>query len=785
MTQLVIVESPAKAKTIKRFLGKDFTVEASMGHVRDLPEGELGVDTEKSFEPKYEVPEGKQTVVKHLKDLAKKSSTIWIATDEDREGEAIGWHLLQLLDPKGKADVKRIAFHEITETAIKHAVDHPREINMKLVDAQQGRRVLDRLVGYTLSPFLWKKVYRGLSAGRVQSVAVRIIVDREREIKAFIPVEYWTVDAALQTAKKEEFTASLSQRDGEKFVPGSKEETDTALAEIQNKDFTVAELEEKEVQRHSPAPFTTSTLQQEAARKLGFSVKQTMVIAQQLYEGVALGKGEGSAGLITYMRTDSVNLSQKALDDSKRMIEKLYGREYVLAAPKTFKTKSKGAQEAHEAIRPTELDRTPESLSDVLDHQQLKLYTMIWQRTMATQMPPAEFKRIGANISAGRYTFRATGQTLTFDGYLRAYTEGKDEDNEAASAQDDGDKLLPPLTVGETLSLDKILPEQHFTKPPARYTEASLVKKLEEEGIGRPSTYAPTISTIQARGYIQKEGKQLIPADVAFVVTDLLTEHFPDIVSLTFTADMEQKLDNVAEGEEDYREFIGDFYKPFHKLVEGKTKEIKKEDVLKERVLGVDPASGKEVVARMGRFGPFVQLGRVDAKEAKEAKAMRKSGELKTASIKKGLSLEDITLEQALAQLQFPKTLGKEGGKDVIVHLGRFGPYLECGEQTFTLPKDVDPAVVELAQAVDMLKNAKELKKKAAEPIKTFGKDPESGATVLVKDGRYGPYVTDGKTNASLKKDMSPETITEEQAFELLAKKRASPSRGWRGKGRR
>ncbi|MBP9750398.1 MAG: type I DNA topoisomerase [Candidatus Peribacteraceae bacterium] len=785
MTQLVIVESPAKAKTIKRFLGKEFTVEASMGHVRDLPEGELGVSTDKDFEPKYEVPEGKQAVVKHLKELAKKSTTLWIATDEDREGEAIGWHLVQLLDPKGKADVKRIVFHEITEGAIKAAVQHPRQIDMKLVDAQQGRRVLDRLVGYTLSPFLWKKVYRGLSAGRVQSVAVRIIVDREREIKAFIPVEYWTVDAALQTEKKESFTASLSQRDGEKFVPSSKEETDTALAEIEGKPFNVTELEEKEVQRNPPAPFTTSTLQQEAARKLGFSVKQTMVVAQQLYEGVALGKGEGSAGLITYMRTDSVNLSQKALDDSKSTIQQLYGREYVLSEPRKFANKSKGAQEAHEAIRPTEIERTPESLADVLDHQQLKLYTMIWQRTMATQMPPAEFKRVGANIAAGRYTFRATGQTLLFDGYLRAYTEGKDEDHEAATAQNDTDKLLPPLAEGDTLALDSITPEQHFTKPPARYTEASLVKKLEEEGIGRPSTYAPTISTVQQRGYIEKDGRQLIPADVAFTVTDLLTEHFPDIVSLSFTADMEQKLDSVADGEADYRHFVGEFYKPFHKLVESKTKEIKKEDVLKERILGIDPATGKEVVARMGRFGPFVQLGRVETKDAKEAKAMRQSGELKTASIKKGLHLDDITLEQALAQLQFPKTLGKEGESDIIVHLGRFGPYLQWGEQTTTLPKEVDPAVVDLPQAVDLLKNAKEMKRKASEPLKTFGNDPESGSAVFVKDGRYGPYVTDGKTNASLKKDMSPDTITEAEAFELLAKKRASPSRGWKGKGRR
>ena len=551
---LVIVESPTKAKTIKRFLGKDFVVEASMGHVRDLPESKLGVDTEGGFDPEYVIPEKKEATVKKLKAARKKTNDLWIATDEDREGEAIGWHLTQVLK-ENPEHVKRIAFHEITESAIKHAVEHPRSIDMRLVSAQQARRVLDRLVGYTLSPFLWKKVYRGLSAGRVQSVAVRILVDRERAIRAFVPDEYWTLEAMLQTPASQEFSAFLQKKDGKKFVPAKKEEMDAVLGDLKGKTFTVENVEEKEVQRLPHPPFTTSTLQQEAARKLGFSVKQTMVVAQQLYEGIDLA-GHGMTGLITYMRTDSVNMSEKALTDARQEIEKLYGREYVLAEPRLFKNKSKGAQEAHEAIRPTELSRTPESLKGELDSQQMKLYTLIWNRTMATQMAAAELKRVGADIIAGPYTFRATGQTIVFDGYLRVYEEGRDE----GDIEEEAGKILPPLAPSQTLGLDRLVPEQHFTKPPPRYTEASLVKKLEEEGIGRPSTYAPTITTIIQRGYVMKEGSQLIPQDVAFTVTDLLRDHFPDIVDLHFTAKMEQSLDDIAEGGVSSEHFLGDFF---------------------------------------------------------------------------------------------------------------------------------------------------------------------------------------------------------------------------------
>jgi DNA topoisomerase-1 len=795
-THLVIVESPTKAKTIKRFLGKDYVVQASMGHVRDLPKSTLGVDTDGKFEPTYEVPDDKKTTVKHLKDALKEADTLWIATDEDREGEAIGWHLIEVLKPKGK-EVKRIVFHEITESALKEAIASPRDIDMRLVDAQQARRVLDRLVGYTLSPFLWKKVYRGLSAGRVQSVAVRIIVDREREIQAFIPEEYWTITANLQTEKQEDFTAELRAKNGEKFVPTNEAESAQVLADLQGATYAVSEVEEKEVRRTAPPPFTTSTLQQEAGRKLGFSVKQTMMVAQQLYEGIDIGHGQGPTGLITYMRTDSVNLSTKALADAKTTIEKLYGREYILTEARTYKTKSKGAQEAHEAIRPTEIERTPESLKDVLDTQQLKLYTLIWNRTIATQMPAAELKRVGVDITAATYTFRATGQTVTFDGYLRVYSEGTDEpeDDRREGAEGDNEKYLPQLAEGQPLVCEKIDPVQHFTKPPPRYTEASLVKKLEEEGIGRPSTYAPTISTVQARGYIRKEGKQLIPEDIAFRVTDILAEHFSDVVDLAFTARMEESLDEIAEGSTQSEVFLKGFYGPFSKLVSAKTEVLTKADVMKERILGDDPKTGLVVIAKSGRFGPYVQLGPTEPKEKVEKKSRAKKGEKKaekapksdkpkqrSASLPKGRTTEDITLEEALALLAFPKEIGALNGETVVVALGRFGPYLKIGEKNVSIPKDVDPTTVTIDNAEEFRKNAEEMKRKQNEPLKVFGKDPTSGGEIQLKDGRYGPYVTDGETNASLPKAYDPDTLTEAQAVEILVKKRAAPKRKWRGK---
>lgn len=787
MSQLVIVESPTKAKTIKKFLGKDFNVQASMGHIRDLPSSGLAVDTDADFEPEYEVPDSKKAVVSSLQKALKDSEALWIATDEDREGEAIGWHLVEALKIKKDQPVHRIVFHEITKSAIEEAVASPREINTQLVEAQQARRILDRLVGYTLSPFLWKKVYRGLSAGRVQSVAVRIIVDREREIQAFDAVEYWTIAADLMNTGKDPFTAELKARDGKKFVPGSKEESDKVLSDIDGADWQVAAIEEKELKKNPPPPFTTSTLQQEAGRKLGFSVKQTMVVAQQLYEGISLGKGEGQSGLITYMRTDSVTLSKKALEDAKMTVEKLFGREYVLSEPRTYKTKSKGAQEAHEAIRPTEMSRSPESLKSVLDHQQLKLYTLIWNRTMATQMAAAELKRVGADISAANYTFRATGQTVLFDGYYRVYSEGRDASDDSTRKDDEegdeksGEKFLPPLSEGEVLTCETVTPEQHFTKPPPRYTEASLVKKLEEEGIGRPSTYAPTISTVQQRGYIRKDGKQLAPEDVAFTVTDLLTEHFTDIVDLKFTANMENKLDDIAEGKEDRPSFLKSFYGPFKELVDSKGKEVKKEDVLKERVLGKDPASGFDVVVLTGRFGPYVQIG--TPADVKEGKFKDKP---KSASLNEGMTKENITFEQAMALLSFPKEIGKKDDEPVMVNRGRFGPYIKWGKVTVSIPQDTDPLDVDMPTAEKLISEAKERKKKEAEPLKVLGKDPNTKGEVVVKDGRYGPYVTDGKTNASVPKRMLPEDMDLVTACELLEKKRNAPKRkgGYRKKAK-
>jgi DNA topoisomerase-1 len=805
---LVIVESPTKARTIKRFLGKDFIVEASMGHVRDLPSSKLGVDPDNGFAPQYEVQEEKKTVIKKLQTALNTCDELWIATDEDREGEAIGWHLVETLKCKKDQPIRRIVFHEITEEAIKHAAAHPRDIDTKLVDAQQARRILDRLVGYTLSPFLWKKVYRGLSAGRVQSVAVRIIVDREREIQAFIPVEYWTIDADLQTEKGENFTAKLSAKSGKKFVPSTAAESKEVTDAITGQPFTVTSVDEKEITRTPPPPFTTSTLQQEAGRKLGFSVKQTMMVAQQLYEGMDVGSGGGQTGLITYMRTDSVNLSEKALKDAVVGIEKLYGREYVLSEPRKYKTKSKGAQEAHEAIRPTEISRTPQSLTDVLDHQQLKLYTLIWNRTVATQMATAQLKRVGADIGVGEYTFRATGQTVIFDGFLRLYREDRDEPDSTRSEaehDDDTEHLLPPLSRDQPLSCDEIKPLQHFTKPPPRYTEASLVKKLEEEGIGRPSTYAPTISTIQQRGYIKKEGKQLQPEDVAFTVTDLLTEHFQDIVDPGFTAQMEQSLDDIAEGTKDWKKFLGTFYSPFKALIDRKSDEISRDDVLKERILGKDSATGLEVIVRTGRFGPYVQLGRAEdpgavvpivgqSTEAKEEKVEKgkkglkgkkgpkaakvKKPKPKSASIPKNIGKDSITLEQALALLSFPRLLGIHEGNPMEVHRGRFGPYIRCGEATVSL-KEIDPLSITLPEAITLLSTAKEQRAKAAEPLRTLGADPTTGGMILLKDGRYGPYVTDGKTNASLTKKYSPDTLTHAEAVEILVKKRAAPPRKW------
>ncbi|MFC1615694.1 type I DNA topoisomerase [Patescibacteria group bacterium] len=779
---LVIVESPAKAKTISRFLGKEYKVLASMGHVRDLPKSEMGIDIDKNFEPSYSVSEDKKKVIKELKDALKTSKELWIATDEDREGEAIGWHLLSALKVnKKKTPVHRIVFHEITDGAIKKAIENPRKIDMNIVDAQQARRVLDRLVGYELSPLLWKKIRYGLSAGRVQSVAVRLVVEREREIEAFKPEEYWKIIADLekQDSKlkdiEKSFEAELQKYKGKKFQATNEKEVKKVLKDIDKADYKVVKVEHKQVKRSPAPPFITSTLQQEASRKLGFSVKKTMMVAQQLYEGINTGKGE--VGLITYMRTDSVNLADSALKSAKKLIETEYGKEYALDKPRKFKGR-KGAQEAHEAIRPVSLILRPEHAKNFLNKDQYRLYELIWKRTVACQMAEAVLDRVAADIEPQKngksteYTFRATGQTIKFPGFMTVYMEGRDNEEENKK---DGEKLLPKLEEGEEVDLKKMDTNQHFTKPPARYTEATLVKKLESEGIGRPSTYAPTIGTIMTRGYVEKDGRTLAPTDLAMLVTDLLVDHFRDIVSYKFTAEMEGKLDKVEDGDMQWVPMIKEFYDPFHKNIETKSESLKKEALLKERVIGKDPKSGLKVVARHGRFGPFVQLGHYTKEEidAMEEKPRR-------ASLPKGTYLESIDLETSLKALELPRKLGKnKKGEEIIVTTGRFGPYIKVGTSNVSLPKDMDPYEVKMKDVETVIVEAAKLKKKMQTPILTLDPDPVTKLPILVKEGRFGPYITDGEVNVSVPKDTEPKKVTHKQAVELLEKKRKAPKRNF------
>lgn len=674
---LVIVESPAKAKTISRFLGKDYKVLASMGHVRDLPKSKMGIEIDHDFKPSYLIPVDKKKVIKQLKDEYKKSEHLWLATDEDREGEAIGWHLLKALkvDPE-KTDVKRIVFHEITKGAIEKAMDEPRHVDMDVVDAQQARRVLDRLVGYELSPLLWKKVRYGLSAGRVQSVAVRLVVEREREIQAFKPEEYWKIIGTFAKEDKKTFEAELQRYEGKKIIPGNEKEVKEILKKIDGVDYKVSKVEEKQVKRNPAPPFITSTLQQEASRKLGFSVKKTMMIAQQLYEGIDIGSGE--QGLITYMRTDSVNLSNVALTAAKKVIEKEYGKEFALDTPRRYKGK-KGAQEAHEAIRPVDVSLKPEAVKQYLDKDQFRLYELVWKRTVACQMKEALLNKTAVDIAAGEtgYEFRATGQVVKFPGFMEVYLEGRDSEEEELG---DGENLLPKLSEGEKVDLEKMDTTQHFTKPPARYTEASLVKKLESEGIGRPSTYAPTIHTIIARNYIEKEGKALKPTDTAFVVTDLLVDHFPKIVDYKFTADMEDKLDKVEEGKEKWVPMIKEFYGPFHSTIEEKEKTLKKSDIVNEESDEICDKCGAKMVIKLGRFGKFLSCSNYP--ECKNAKPLEGETEEEQKDSKE--------LEELKKKLKGKKC--DKCGKPMEVKVGRYGPFLGCSD--YPNCKNITPIVV-------------------------------------------------------------------------------------------
>lgn len=594
---LVIVESPAKAKTIKQYLGKSYNVVASMGHIRDLPKSQMGVDLEHHFEPKYITIRGKGELLSKLKKEAKNAKKIYLATDPDREGEAISWHLAKLLNIDETSNC-RITFNEITKNAVQTAIKEPRPIDLDLVNAQQARRVLDRIVGYQISPILWRKVKKGLSAGRVQSVATRLIVDREREIENFIPEEYWTVDAKLKTQAGEEFEASLNSCDGKKIKPEKEPEVKAILDELAQQEFVVDNVKKGEKKRNPAPPFTTSTLQQEASRKLNFTVKRTMMAAQKLYEGAAV-EGHGTVGLITYMRTDSLRLSNDAIADAREEIKTKFGEALLPGKPNVYKTKN-SAQDAHEAIRPTYASIKPADLKESLPADMYKLYKLIWERFIACQMKPAVYETVNADIKAGRFGFKASGSKLVFKGYMSVYVEGRDDD------KTEKDKVLPPLSKDEILKLLKLLPNQHFTQPPQRFTEATLIKMLEEKGIGRPSTYAPTITTITARGYVTREKKQLLPTELGSVVTDIMTEHFPNIVGIAFTADMEKDLDEIEEGEVDWVKIVEDFYGPFEKTLKTADEKIGKVKIEDEKSDVICEKCGRTMVYKMGRFGKFL-----------------------------------------------------------------------------------------------------------------------------------------------------------------------------------
>ncbi|MDQ5952451.1 MAG: topoisomerase [Patescibacteria group bacterium] len=752
MTKLLIVESPTKAKTITKFLGSGYKVMSSFGHIRDLPKKKTGVDVEHGFEPTYEVPADKKAKVKELKDAAKKVDEIYLATDEDREGEAIAWHIAAVLGMDDKT-AKRITFHEITKSAIEHALESARTIDHKLVDAQQARRILDRLVGYELSPLLWRKVARGLSAGRVQSVAVRLVVERERERLAFKSEEYWSIEADFTKSGMTVLgkLTAIGDKKVDKLDIKSEADAKQIVSAVTGADFSVKNIETKEASRKPPTPLTTSSLQQDAYNRLGMSAKQTMTLAQKLYE----------TGRITYMRTDSTNLAEQFTTATQAFLKATFGNEYATGTV-IYKTAKKGAQEAHEAIRPTDVTATPESLKATLEPGEWKLYNLIWSRTVASQMPNAKMRRTAVDLLGADHTFRANGSTLTFPGFMKVWQAAED-------------KILPTLVVGDMLGKPvEVRPEQHFTEPAARYSDATLIKALEEYGIGRPSTYAPTLTTVIDRGYvIRDDNKKLFPSDTAFIVTDLLKEHFPNIVDYDFTANMEKQFDGIAEGDHEWRKVMADFYTPFHELIVAKGADLSRADVMKERKLGVDPISGKEVIVRTGRFGPYVQVGEATDENPKPPRA----------SLNKNQLMDTLTLSEAMKLLIFPRTLGKlENGEDLIVNKGPFGPYMKSGGVNVTLPPDIDPAEVTFDQAKMLFTEGAEKKRLLMTPLLELGEDPETKTPLLVKSGRYGAYVTDGKTNATIPKDQDPKTVTREQAIELLAKKRKSPKRAWKGK---
>ena len=779
---LVIVESPAKARTIEKYLGKDFEVLASYGHVRDLVPKEGAVDPEHGFKMKYQLIDKNEKHVEKIVKAVKKADAIYLATDPDREGEAISWHVYEVLKERDVLDsktVRRVVFHEVTKRAIQEAIEQPRELSEELVNAQQARRALDYLVGFNLSPLLWKKVRRGLSAGRVQSPALRLIVEREDEITAFKAQEYWTIEALAESAQPDaastQFPARLSLFGGDKVEQFTfTNETQVRAAEQTIRDtarglLTVAKVDKKQRRRNPAAPFTTSTLQQEASRKLGFSAQRTMTVAQRLYEGIDIG--EGTVGLITYMRTDSVTLAEEALRELRAVIADRYGKDNLPDEPRRYTTKAKNAQEAHEAIRPTSASRAPEDLRRYLDPNQYKLYELIWKRTVASQMNPAVYDTVALDLVAGESTtgdiaFRATGSVLVSPGFIAVYTEGLDD-----AVIDEQDHILPAVVEGDRVALRDVQSAQHFTEPPPRYSEATLVKALEEFGIGRPSTYASIISTLRNREYVEMDNRRFIPTDVGRVVNRFLTQFFRHYVDYEFTARMEDDLDAVSRGEREWVPLLEEFWKPFSELVAHTEINVTREQASQARVLGTDPASGRPVSVRMGRYGAFVQIG---TKEDEDKP--------KFAGLRPGQKMDTITLDVALDLFKLPRELGTTAeGEPVSANIGRFGPYVryESNAPTpdgkkkaqFVSIRGDDPYTITLERALQLI-----AEKKIADANKLIRDFPDVDIQVL--NGRYGPYVTDKKKNAKIPKDRVPKELTLEECQALLA---AAPERRARG----
>ena len=768
---LVVVESPAKARTLNRYLGSGYTVMASNGHVRDLLPKTGAVDPEKEFAMRYEIIDKNARSVDAIARALKKSDVLYLATDPDREGEAISWHLFELLKERGalkRKEVKRVVFHEVTKNAVLRAIDNPGELSWDLINAQQARRALDYLVGFNLSPLLWKKIRRGLSAGRVQSPALRMIVEREEEIEQFKTREYWTIEADLERAGMK-FTARLvryEDRKIEQFSITDEERAQEVAGALENNAaaqrgqagqevrhngaLVVSKVDRKQRKRQPAPPFITSTLQQEAVRKLGFTAQQTMRVAQQLYDGI--DTGSGAVGLITYMRTDSVNLAADAINEMRRYIDKQYGAKYLPEHPRRYRTRSKNAQEAHEAIRPTSVQRVPREIRSKLSREQCRLYELIWKRALASQMAQAVIDTIAVDLECGPGALmRANGATVVEKGFMILYTEGED-DRKTGQGNDTAERKLPPMQPGDAAGLLKIRPEQHFTEPPPRYSEATLVKSLEEYGIGRPSTYAAIISTLRTREYVEMVKKRFVPTDVGRVVNRFLTEHFDSYVDYDFTARLEDELDAVSRGEKEWVPLMREFWEPFSARVQDKEGGVSRSEAVSPRSLGDDPATGRPVTVRMGRYGPFVQIGARDDGE-----------DPKFASLLPDQRMDTISLEQALELFHLPRELGEsEEGEKISVNIGRFGPYVRYDDKFVSLKKEDDPYTIDLPRALELVRE-----KKAADAEKYIKVFEKEGISIL--NGRYGPYITDGKKNARIPKDREARDLTLQECRDLIA----------------